>query len=198
MSDAAIQSGKNNLIIFTGPSGVGKGTIVKQLFSELENIKFSISCTTREIRPKEKNGVNYFFKSRDEFERMIEAGEFLEYAEFVGNYYGTPRQFVVDTLASGKDVFLEIEVQGALQVMKKCPEALSIFLIPPSLNELERRLRQRGTEPEEVLQKRLEKAKEEMKFTGQFKYTVVNDDVDIAVRKLKSLILSARQFPKIS
>lgn len=183
---------KNNLIIFTGPSGVGKGTIVKQLFSELENIKFSISCTTRERRAGEKEAVNYFFKSREEFEAMITDDEFLEHAEFVGNYYGTPRQFVDDTLASGNDVFLEIEVQGALQVMKKCPEALTIFLIPPSLVELERRLRQRGTETEEVLQKRLEKAKEEMKFTGQFKFTVVNDDVDIAVRKLKALILGAR------
>ncbi|MDA0772920.1 MAG: guanylate kinase [Cyanobacteria bacterium] len=186
------KSSQNNLIIFTGPSGVGKGTIVKQLFSEIKNIKFSISCTTREMRPGEKDGVNYFFKSRDEFEAMIAAGDFLEYAEFVGNLYGTPRSFVVDTLDSGNDVFLEIEVQGAIQVMKKCPEALTIFLIPPSLEELERRLRKRGTEPEEVLQKRLEKAKEEMKFTGQFKFTVVNDDVDIAVRKLKALILGAR------
>ena len=186
------KSGKNNLIIFTGPSGVGKGTIVKQLFSEMEKIKFSISCTTREMRPGEKEGVNYFFKSKQEFEEMIAAGEFLEYAEFVGNLYGTPKSFVDDTLASGNDVFLEIEVQGAIQVMKKCPEALTIFLIPPSLEELERRLRNRGTETEEVLQKRLEKAKEEMKYTGQFKYTVVNDDVDIAVRKLKALILGAR------
>ncbi|MBT6843167.1 MAG: guanylate kinase [Candidatus Melainabacteria bacterium] len=186
------KSCKNNLIIFTGPSGVGKGTIVKQLFSEMEKIKFSISCTTREMRPGEKEGVNYFFKSKQEFEEMIAAGEFLEYAEFVGNLYGTPKSFVDDTLASGNDVFLEIEVQGAIQVMKKCPEALTIFLIPPSLEELERRLRNRGTETEEVLQKRLEKAKEEMKYTGQFKYTVVNDDVDIAVRKLKALILGAR------
>ncbi len=123
---------------------------------------------------------------------MIDADEFLEWAEFVGNYYGTPRNFVVDTLNSGKDVFLEIEVQGALQVMQKCPEALSIFLIPPSLQELEARLRKRGTETEEVLQKRLAKAQEEMKFTGKFKYTVVNDDVDQAVEKLKKLILGAR------
>lgn len=184
---------KNNLIIFTGPSGVGKGTIVEQLFQELEDIEFSISCTTREIRPGEKDGVSYFFKTREEFEQMIAAGEFLEYAEFVGNYYGTPRNFVDEVLASGKDVFLEIEVQGAIQVMKQCPEALSIFLIPPSLEELERRLRKRGTESEEILQQRLDKAKEEMKFTGQFKHTVVNDDVSLAVRKLKSLILGARK-----
>ena len=183
---------KNNLIIFTGPSGVGKGTIVDKLFKVLTNIEFSISCTTREKRPGEIEGVDYFYKTREEFQRMISANEFLEWAEFVGNYYGTPRQFVVDTLASAKDVFLEIEVQGALQVMQKCPEALSIFLIPPSLEEREARLRKRGTEVEEVLQKRLTKAQEEMKFTGKFKYTVVNDDVDQAVNKLKKLILEAR------
>ena len=192
MTEAKNSQGRN-LIIFTGPSGVGKGTIVKQLFQELEGIEFSISCTTREIRPGEKEGVNYFFKTRDEFEAMIDADEFLEHAEFVDNYYGTPRSFVDDTLAAGKDVFLEIEVQGALQVMEKCPGALSVFLIPPSLEELERRLRNRGTESEEVLQQRLAKASEEMKFTGQFKHTVVNDDVSLAVRKLKTLILAARK-----
>ncbi len=185
-------SPKNNLIIFTGPSGVGKGTIVNRLFEELTDIEFSISCTTREKRPGEKEGEDYFYKTREEFQQMIEQDAFLEWAEFVGNYYGTPRNFVVDTLASGKDVFLEIEVQGALQVMQKCPEALSIFLIPPSLEELEARLRKRGTEKEDVLQKRLAKAQEEMKFTGKFKYTVVNDDVDQAVAKLKKLILEAR------
>ncbi len=183
---------KNNLIIFTGPSGVGKGTIVDKLFADLSDIEFSISCTTRKQRPGEAEGVDYFYKSREEFQQMIEADEFLEWAEFVGNYYGTPRKFVEDTLSSGKDVFLEIEVQGALQVMKKCPEALTIFLIPPSLQELEARLRKRGTETEEILQKRLAKAEEEMKFTGRFKYTVVNDDVEQAVAKLKKLILGAR------
>ncbi len=183
---------KNNLIIFTGPSGVGKGTIVDKLFKDLTDIEFSISCTTREKRPGEVEGEDYCYKTREEFQQMIKEDKFLEWAEFVGNYYGTPRNFVVDTLSSGKDVFLEIEVQGALQVMQKCPEALSIFLIPPSLEELEARLRKRGTEKEDVLQKRLAKAEEEMKFTGKFKYTVVNDDVDQAVTKLKKLILGAR------
>lgn len=183
----------NNLIIFTGPSGVGKGTIVDKLFQEIPDIEFSISCTTRQRRPKEEEGVDYFYVDETQFKTMIERNEFLEWAEFVGNYYGTPRKFVNDTLAAGKDVFLEIEVQGALQVMKQCPEALSIFLIPPSLAELESRLRGRATETEEVLQKRLAKAQEEMKFTGQFRYTVVNDDVDQAVLKLKRLILDARK-----
>jgi len=183
---------KNNLIIFTGPSGVGKGTIVKQVFSDLEDIEFSISATTREIRPGEKDGVSYFFKTKEEFEKMREADELLEWAEFVGNYYGTPKDFVMQTLESGKDVFLEIEVQGALQVMEKYPEALSIFLIPPSLEELEARLRARATETEDVLQKRLSKAKEEMSFTEKFDHVVINDDLDKAVDSVKKIILNAR------
>jgi guanylate kinase len=163
-------NGKNNLIIFTGPSGVGKGTIVKQVFADLKNIEFSISCTTRAIRPGEVDGVNYFFKTRAQFEKMIQADALLEWAEFVGNYYGTPKDFVFNTLEAGNDVFLEIEVQGALQVMEKFPEAVSIFLVPPSLEELESRLRTRATETEDILQKRLAKAREEMKFLDRFKY----------------------------
>lgn len=185
-------SQKNNLIIFTGPSGVGKGTIVKEVFAELKNIEFSISCTTREIRPGEKDGINYFFKTREEFENMIKEDALLEWAEFVGNYYGTPKDFVFDTLESGNDVFLEIEVQGALQVMEKYPEALSIFLVPPSIDELESRLRTRGTEAEEILQKRLTKAREEMKFVSKFDYIVTNDNLEKAVESVKALILAAR------
>lgn len=183
---------KNNLIIFTGPSGVGKGTIVKQVFSDLENIEFSISCTTREIRPGEKDGVNYFFRTKDEFEKMIKEDALLEWAEFVGNYYGTPKDFVFKTLESGSDVFLEIEVQGALQVMEKYPEAVSIFLVPPSLDELEDRLRTRATETEELLQKRLAKARDEMTYTNKFDHIVMNDDLDKAVASVKTLILDAR------
>jgi guanylate kinase len=187
-----VLSQKNNLIIFTGPSGVGKGTIVKEVFADLKNIEFSISCTTREIREGEKDGVNYFFRSKEEFEQMIKDDALLEWAEFVGNYYGTPKDFVFDTLESGNDVFLEIEVQGALQVMEKYPEALSIFLVPPSIDELESRLRSRGTEKEEILQKRLNKAREEMKFVSKFDYIVTNDDLDKAVESVKVLILAAR------
>jgi len=183
---------KNNLIIFTGPSGVGKGTIVKQVFQDLKNIEFSISCTTRAIRPGEVDGVNYFFKTREQFEKMIQADALLEWAEFVGNYYGTPKDFVFNTLEAGNDVFLEIEVQGALQVMEKFPEAVSIFLVPPSLEELESRLRTRATETEDILQKRLAKAREEMKFLDRFKYIVTNDDLDKAVESVKALIMLAR------
>lgn len=183
---------KNNLIIFTGPSGVGKGTIVKEVFKELRDIEFSISCTTREKRPGEEDGVNYFFKSKEEFEKMIAEDALLEWAEFVGNYYGTPKDFVFQTLESGKDVFLEIEVQGALQVMEKYPQAVSIFLIPPNLVELEARLRSRGTEEEEVLQKRLKKASEEMGFIDKFDYIVTNDDLNKAIQSVKALIMQAR------
>jgi guanylate kinase len=189
-------NGKNNLIIFTGPSGVGKGTIVKQVFADLKNIEFSISCTTRAIRPGEVDGVNYFFKTRAQFEKMIQADALLEWAEFVGNYYGTPKDFVFNTLEAGNDVFLEIEVQGALQVMEKFPEAVSIFLVPPSLEELESRLRTRATETEDILQKRLAKAREEMKFLDRFKYIVTNDDLDKAVESVKALIMVARNVPQ--
>lgn len=183
---------KNNLIIFTGPSGVGKGTIVKKLFKDLPNVEFSVSCTTRAQRPGEVEGKNYFFKTKQEFQQMIAGDELLEWAEFVGNYYGTPRKFVEEKLAEGKDVFLEIEVQGALQVMQKCPQAVSIFLTPPRFSDLEERLRKRGTETEAVMQERLKKAKEEMGFMDRFTYVVTNDDVDEAVETIRALILQER------
>lgn len=183
---------KNNLIIFTGPSGVGKGTIVDKLFQELTGVEFSVSCTTRKQRPKEKEGEDYFFVSVEHFKSMIENDDFLEWAEFVGNYYGTPKSFVKRTLEAGKDVFLEIEVQGALQVMDKCPEAISIFLIPPGFDELEARLRGRGTESEEILQQRLQKAREEMNYVDKFQHVVLNDNIDKAVESLKTIILGAR------
>ena len=183
---------KNNLIIFTGPSGVGKGTIVKKLFKDLPNVEFSVSCTTRAQRPGEIEGKNYFFKTKQEFQQMIASDELLEWAEFVGNYYGTPRKFVEEKLAEGKDVFLEIEVQGALQVMQKCPQAVSIFLTPPRFSDLEERLRKRGTETEAVMQERLKKAKEEMGFMDRFTYVVTNDDVDEAVETIRALILQER------
>jgi guanylate kinase len=183
---------KNNLIIFTGPSGVGKGTIVKKLFKDLPNVEFSVSCTTRSQRPGEVEGKNYFFKSKPEFESMIANDELLEWAEFVDNYYGTPKKFVEEKLSQGKDVFLEIEVQGALQVMQKCPQAVSIFLAPPRFSDLEERLRKRGTETEDVMLERLKKAKEEMGFMGRFTYVVTNDDVDEAVETIRALILQER------
>ena len=183
---------KNNLIIFTGPSGVGKGTIVEKLFKGLEDIKFSVSCTTREKREGEEEAKNYFFKSKEEFDQMIEKDELLEWAEFVGNKYGTPRDFVEKTLAEGNDVFLEIEVQGALQVMQKFPQAISLFLVPPKFEDLEARLRQRGTESEEVLQERLKKAKEEMNYIGDFSFVVTNDNINEAVETVQAIILQSR------
>ncbi len=182
----------NNLIIFTGPSGVGKGTIVKQLFLDLPDVEFSVSCTTREKRPGEIEAKNYFFKTREQFEKMILEDALLEHAEFVGNYYGTPRSFVENTLAEEKDVFLEIEVQGALQVMEKFPNAVSIFLVPPRFEDLEARLRKRGTESEEILQKRLSKARDEMLHMSKFKYIVTNDDIDQAVEMIRALIFQER------
>ncbi len=182
------------LIVFTGPSGVGKGTIVKKLFSEpavKNNVIFSVSATTRAQRAGEQEGVNYFFKSRDDFEKMISEGALLEWAEFVGNYYGTPKRFVDETLSSGKSVFLEIEVQGALQIMEKFPQALTLFLMPPSFAELERRLRERGTEAEEILEKRLNKARDEMKQAHRFGFKIVNDNLDHAVAELRAIFSGA-------
>ncbi len=181
---------KARLIVFTGPSGVGKGTIVKRLFSNpavKNNVIFSVSATTRKQREGEQEGVNYFFKSREEFEAMIKAGELLEWAEFVGNYYGTPRKFVDETLARGKSVFLEIEVQGALQIMAQFPQAITLFLMPPSFAELERRLRERGTESGDILQKRLNKASDEMKESGRFGFKIVNDNLEHAVAELEAI-----------
>lgn len=183
---------KGSLIVFTGPSGVGKGTIVKELFKDIDNLEFSISVTTRPRREEEKDGINYFFKTRDEFEKLIKNDQLLEYAEFVGNYYGTPRDFVEAKLNNGKDVFLVIEVQGALQIKKKFPEAVMIFLLPPSFDELEDRLRKRRTEDEKTVQKRLSKAKSEMNQTKEFNYVVINDEVHHAADLVRSIILAER------
>ena len=144
---------KGLLIVLSGPSGVGKGTVRKEIFSHSDtSFEYSISMTTRNPREGEVDGVDYFFKSREEFELLIQQEKLLEYAEFVGNYYGTPVDYVRETLEKGKDVFLEIEVQGARQVRKKFPEGLFIFLMPPSLSELKNRIETRGTETEEVIQ----------------------------------------------
>ncbi len=183
---------KPRLIVFTGPSGVGKGTIVKKLFEDpniQSRVIFSVSATTRAQRTGEQEGLNYFFKTRAEFEQMIQEDALLEWAEFVGNYYGSPKAFVEEALARGKSVFLEIEVQGALQIMSKYSDALTIFLMPPSFIELERRLRERATEPEDILQKRLAKAKEEMLEAENFDHRIVNDDIERAVQELKAAIL---------
>ena len=169
------------LIIFSGPSGVGKGTVRDYFMKDDElNLTYSISMTTRKPRNGEQNGVDYLFVDKEEFEKAIEAGDLLEWAEFVGNYYGTPLSQVEKLRNEGKNVILEIEVQGAEQVQAKVPDAISIFMIPPTMEELEKRIRGRKSEPEEVIQERLAKAEKEMQLIKNYKYVVCNDDPELA------------------
>jgi guanylate kinase len=181
---------KGILFILSGPSGVGKGTVRKKLFERATDLKYSISMTTRSIREGETEGVDYFYKSKQEFEDLINNRKLLEYAQYVGNYYGTPRDYVEETLEKGKDVFLEIEVQGALQVKENFPQGVFIFLFPPSLEELKNRIISRGTESEELVKNRLFAAKEEIEMMDAYDYVVVNDKVETAVQKIQSIVQS--------
>ncbi len=177
------------LIVLSGPSGVGKGTVRKELFSQPNtNYEYSISMTTRNPREGEIDGVDYFFKKRKDFETLIEQGGLLEHAEFVGNYYGTPLAYVNETLDAGRDVFLEIEVQGAAQIRKKAPDALFIFLAPPSLTELKDRLVGRGTETEDIIAKRIATASEELEMMSLYDYVVENDEVTNACDRINAII----------
>lgn len=177
------------LIVFSGPSGVGKGTVRKEIFESSDNkFEYSVSMTTRPQRPGEVDGVDYFFRTRDEFEELIRQGQMLEYAEYVGNYYGTPLTYVNETLDRGVDVFLEIEVQGALQVKQKVPDGVFIFLTPPDLEELKERLVGRGTDSSEVIAQRIERAKEEIALMREYDYAVVNDEVSLAAERVKRII----------
>ena len=177
------------LIVFSGPSGVGKGTFRQEIFSTPDHkFEYSVSMTTRAQRPGEVDGKDYFFRSREEFEELIRNGQMLEYAEYVGNYYGTPLTYVNETLDKGIDVFLEIEVQGALQVKKKVPDAVFIFLTPPDLNELQERLVGRGTDSEEVIAQRIERAREEIALMSEYDYAIVNDEVPLAAERVKRVI----------
>lgn len=177
------------LIVFSGPSGVGKGTVRQEIFSTPDHkFEYSVSMTTRAQRPGEVDGKDYFFRSREEFEELIRNGQMLEYAEYVGNYYGTPLTYVNETLDKGIDVFLEIEVQGALQVKKKVPDAVFIFLTPPDLNELQERLVGRGTDSEEVIAQRIERASEEIALMSEYDYAIVNDEVPLAAERVKRVI----------
>ncbi|MFC0722330.1 guanylate kinase [Enterococcus faecalis] len=179
------------LIVLSGPSGVGKGTVRKAIFDSEENdFQYSISMTTRKQREGEVDGVDYYFRSRKEFEAMIEAGEMLEYAEYVGNYYGTPLTYVNQTLDEGKDVFLEIEVQGAKQVKDKVPDGVFIFLTPPDLAELKSRIIGRGTDEMSVIEERMAVAREEIEMMALYDYAVVNDEVPLAVQRIKDIIAS--------
>lgn len=179
------------LIVLSGPSGVGKGTVRQAIFeSEDNDFDYSISMTTRKKRVGERDGIDYFFSTKEEFEALIESGGLLEYAEYVGNYYGTPLGYVEKTLQSGKDVFLEIEVQGALQVREKMPEGIFIFLTPPDLKELKSRIIGRGTDEMAIIEQRMTKAIEEIDLMRYYDYAVENDKVENAVRKIKQIIES--------
>lgn len=179
------------LIVLSGPSGVGKGTVRKAIFdSEDNDFQYSISMTTRKKRIGEVEGVDYYFRTREEFEELIASGEMLEYAEYVGNYYGTPLPYVQKTLDEGKDVFLEIEVQGALQVKEKVPDGVFIFLTPPDLAELRSRITGRGTDSIEVIDERMRVAREEIEMMALYDYAVVNDEVPKAVQRIKEIISS--------
>lgn len=175
------------LIIISGPSGAGKGTIVEQLLKD-GSYELSISCTTRKPRGQEREGVNYFFKTPEQFRKMIDENAFLEYADVFGCCYGTPKEYVLNKLSQGKNVILEIDVQGAVQVKENYPQAMMIFILPPSEEILLERLRGRGTETEEQIAKRFGKAKAEMAYADRYGYKVVNDDLMTAVEEIRSII----------
>ncbi|KMZ40260.1 MULTISPECIES: guanylate kinase [Bacillales] len=176
------------LLVLSGPAGVGKGTVCKALREVMPDLVYSVSATTRQPRPGEVEGVNYFFKSQEEFKQMIEEDALLEWAEYVGNYYGTPRQFVDDMLNAGRDVILEIEVQGALQVKESFPQGTFLFLAPPDLNELENRIVGRGTESQEIIRKRMEVARAEIELMDHYDYVVVNDVIESACDRIQAII----------
>ncbi|MEN9241521.1 MAG: guanylate kinase [Thermostichus sp. DG02_3_bins_51] len=179
---------RGRLLVLTGPSGVGKGTIVSQLRQRHPDLYLSVSVTTRPPRPNEQEGVNYYFRSREEFLELIAAGELLEWAQYAGNFYGTPREAVLQKLNQGQDVLLEIELSGARQVSQHCPEAIRIFLSPPSFQELERRIRARGQDSEASIERRLQQAQKELEAQDEFDYVIVNDDLEQALLQLETLL----------
>ena len=182
-------SDRGVLTVISGFSGAWKGTVVKQLLQEYD-YGLSISATTRSPREGEQDGREYFFKTKEEFEKMIREHQLIEYAQYVGNYYGTPKEYVVQQLEQGKDVILEIEMQGALRVREILPEVNLIFLTPPTVDELERRLVSRGTETAEVIRERMARAKEESAYMKEYDYVVINDDLDECVENVHQLIRS--------
>lgn len=179
---------KGTLLVLSGSSGVGKSTVIARVLEERPDVYFSVSCTTRAPRPGEVDGVNYYFISREEFQARIDRGEFLEYAEYVGNYYGTSMTVIREKLEKGVDVLLDIEVQGAAKVRERMPDAASVFIVPPSFEELAQRLRGRGTDSEEKIQKRLETARREAKEIKNYDYIVVNDTVDHAAQEVLAIL----------
>ena len=176
------------LLVLSGPSGAGKGTICSRLLEKRTDMAYSVSCTTRAPRKGEVDGKNYFFKTRDEFEDMIRNGGLLEHASVYGNYYGTPRQYVLDKLDAGVDVILEIDPQGALQVKKSYPEGVFVFIVPPSLDELSKRIYKRGTDAVDVIKRRLSAATSELAYASKYDYIVVNDEVEKDTDKVSKII----------
>ena len=187
---------KGKTFIISGPSGVGKSTVLKALLERRKNVYFSVSATTREPRPGELDGIHYHFMDVDSFRKWIAKEQFLEYAEYVGNFYGTPKKYVDAAMNEGKDVILDIEVQGAIQVTSKRPDTVRIFIAPPSWSELERRLTERGTDTEEKIQKRLLRAKVEFQTAHTYDYFVINDTVENAVEELNAIMTAEHCKPK--
>ena len=184
-------SNRGMLIVLSGPSGVGKGTVHQAMLEdEFRDFHYSVSMTTRKPRPGEQDGVDYYFVSKEEFEQEIANDGMLEYAQYVDNYYGTPMKYVNQTLESGRDVLLEIEVQGAMQVREKCPDGVFIFLTPPDLLELRNRIQKRGTDDQATIDKRMQKAADEIRMMENYDYAVVNDEIPNAVQRIEKIIES--------
>ena len=187
---------KGKTLIISGPSGVGKSTVLSALLEKRPNVYFSVSATTRDPRPGELDGIHYHFMDVDSFRKWIAMDQFLEYAEYVGNFYGTPKRFVDEAMDQGKDVILDIEVQGAIQVTSKRPDTVRIFIAPPSWAELERRLTERGTDSKDKIQKRLLRAKVEFQTAHTYDYFVINDTVENAVKELDAIMTAEHCKPK--
>ena len=192
MSDIIKERKQGNLIVVSGPSGAGKGSVISKLMEVYDNAWLSVSMTSREVRSNDIPGKTYFFVSKEEFEERINEGVFLEYAIYNGNYYGTPRDKINEKLREGYDVILEIEIQGALKVKELVPDAIFVFILPPSMNELKRRLISRGTDSMDKILGRFKTAYKEINEVTKYNYVVINDDINVAVDKVKSILLSER------
>ncbi len=183
---------KGNLVVISGPSGAGKGSVIQGILKEEDNLWLSVSMTSRKIRGQEVDGKEYYFITREEFEKKIEDGELLEYTEYSGNYYGTPRGKIHEHLEAGEDVILEIEIEGALRIKELIPEALFIFIMPPSMKELKKRLERRNTETEDKIIRRFKRAYQEINEVTKYNYVVVNDELEKAIRKVQAILLAER------